>query len=98
MDPQALHSSVIYLFLAWSAVTVILLILVIVRSQWTNREGDQLFLDAAEESMASEQRAIVARIEGISRPITVLVWVSSVLLVATVCMWAWNAYVSFGKP
>jgi hypothetical protein len=98
MDPQALHSSVIYLFAAWSAVTIVLLILVIVRSQLANREGDQLFLDAAEESMASEQRAIVARIEGISRPITILIWVSGVLLVVTFGMWAWNAYVSFGKP
>lgn len=97
MDPQTVHSSVFYLLAIWGFVTSILLILVIYRSQLSNREGDQLFLDSAEESMASEQRAIVSKIEGITKPINALGWVSGVLLVATLGMWMWNAYLSFGR-
>jgi TRAP-type C4-dicarboxylate transport system permease small subunit len=95
MDPQTLHTSVFYLLAVWGGVTAILLILLIVRSQLVNREGDQLYLDAAEESMASEQRAIVSRIEGISRPIRILGWISGVLLVVTAGLWIWDGISRF---
>jgi hypothetical protein len=60
-----------------------------------NREEDQIFLDAAAQSMANEQRALVARIEGLSKPITALIVVSSVLLVAVAGLWLWQGFQNF---
>ena len=52
--------------LAWGVVTAILVCMWIYRSALENREEDQIFLDAAGDSMAQEQRLIVARIEKLS--------------------------------
>jgi hypothetical protein len=45
--------------------------------------------------MANEQRALVARIEGLSKPITALIVVSSVLLVAVAGLWLWQGFQNF---
>ena len=60
-----------------------------------NREEDQIFLDAAAQSMANEQRALVSRIERLSKPITALIVVSSVLLVTVAGLWLWQGFQSF---
>lgn len=95
MDLESLHSGLYYLLGIWGVLTGVLLILVIYRSQLSNREDDQLFLDRAEEGMAAEQRVIVARIEGLSKPIMVLGWLSGVLLAGVAGMWIWHAIRSF---
>lgn len=95
MDLESLHSYIYYLLGIWGVLTGILLILVIYRSQLSNREGDQLYLDDAEQGMAAEQRVIVARIEGLSRPIAVLSWLSGLLLLALAGVWIWHAIRSF---
>jgi hypothetical protein len=81
--------------LAWGVVTSILVCVWIYRSALENREEDQIFLDAAGDSMAREQRAIVARIEKLSRPIMALIVLSGVLFVTMAGLWAWQSIHSF---
>jgi hypothetical protein len=83
------------LLVAWGVVTAILVVVLVYRSTLETREEDQIFLDAAGESMASEQRAIVARIQKLSKPITALVVVSGLLLVATAGIWLWQVFKNF---
>jgi hypothetical protein len=83
------------LLLAWGVVTAILVCMWIYRSALENREEDQIFLDAAGDSMAREQRAIVARIEKLSVPITVLMVLSGALLVALAGLWIYKSIQSF---
>ena len=81
--------------IAWGVVTSILVCVWIYRSALENREEDQIFLDAAGDSMAREQRLIVARIEKLSRPIMALMVLSGVLLVTMAGMWIWQSVQSF---
>jgi hypothetical protein len=83
------------LFLAWGVVTAALICVLIYRSALSTREGDQIFLDASENTIADEQRAIVARLEKLSRPITALLVISGALLLAIAGFWLWQGYKSF---
>jgi hypothetical protein len=92
---EGMDSTMFVLIVAWSIVTVALIIVWIYRSTLTNREEDQIFLDAAQESMAREQRAIVARIEKLSKPIMSLVVLSSTLLLVIAGIWLWQGFKNF---
>ena len=83
------------LLLAWGVVTAALICMWIYRSALENREEDQIFLDAAGESMAREQAALVSRIEKLSRPITGLLVLSGLLLVAVGGYWVYQSIQSF---
>jgi len=83
------------LLLAWGVVTAILVFMWIYRSALENREEDQIFLDAAGDSMAREQAALVHRIERISRPITALMVLSGLLLIAVAGYWVYQSIQSF---
>jgi hypothetical protein len=83
------------LFIAWGVVTAVLICALIYRSALSTREGDQIFLDASENTIANEQRAIVARLEKLSAPITALMVASGILLVAIAGMWLYQGYKSF---
>jgi hypothetical protein len=92
---ESMDSTLYALVIAWSVVTVLLICMWIYRSTLENREEDQLFLDAAEESMAREQRAIVARIEKLGLPIKSLIFISGALLLAIAGMFLWQGYKNF---
>jgi hypothetical protein len=92
---EALQNALVPLLVSWGIVTVILICMLIYRSMLENREEDQIFLDAAAQSMANEQRALVSRIEKLSRPITALIVASAVLLVAVAGVWVWQGLRSF---
>jgi len=79
----------------WGAITVALICLVIYRSTLESREDDQIFLDAAEQTMANEQQQIIAKIGQISRPITVLMVLSGVLLLGIAGIWLWQGFSNF---
>jgi hypothetical protein len=83
------------LLIAWGVITSILICIFIYRSTLETREEDQIFLDAAGDSMAREQRAIVARIEKLSRPLVALTVLSGALLVVIAGMWLWQGFQSF---
>ncbi len=57
---EALHGALFPLLVAWGVITAILIVVLIYRSMLENREEDQIFLDAAAQSMANEQKQIVA--------------------------------------
>lgn len=88
---NALH----LLFVAWGVVTAALICVLIYRSALSTREGDQIFLDTSENTIANEQRAIVARLEKLSGPITALLVVSGALLLVIAGFWIWQGYKSF---
>jgi hypothetical protein len=83
------------LLVAWGTVTIVLLCIWIYRSTLENREEDQIFLDEAGQSMANEQRALVAKIEKLSRPITGLAVLSGTLLVVIAGYWLWQGFQNF---
>jgi hypothetical protein len=83
------------MLLAWGVVTAILVCMWIYRSALENREEDQIFLDAAGDSMARDQAALVARIEKLSRPILALMILSAVLLASMAGYWAYTSIQSF---
>jgi hypothetical protein len=92
---EHVHELLYPLLIAWGVVTGVLICLLIYRGTLETREGDQIFLDAAQESMANEQRAIVARIEALSRPIILLIVVSGALLVVVAGIWLWQGFKNF---
>jgi Tfp pilus assembly protein PilN len=83
------------LLVSWGVITALLIVVMIYRSMLTNREEDQLFLDAAGDSMAQEQRVIVSRIEKLGRPITALTVLSALLLLSAAGMWLYQGYRNF---
>jgi hypothetical protein len=90
-----MHDFLIMLMVAWGAVTAALVCLLIYRGTLEAHEDDQIFLDAAGDSMAAEQRTIVAKIDKLSRPISMLVIASVGLLVVAGAIWGWEAYQRF---
>jgi hypothetical protein len=79
----------------WGVVTAALIALLAYRGTLEIHEGDQIFLDKAGDSMASEQREIVARIEKLGKPIKLLMILSIVLLVAAAGVWLFQGFKNF---
>jgi hypothetical protein len=92
---EELHGTLLVLLIAWGVVTGVLIILLIYRGTLESREDDQIFLDAAQDTMASEQRLIVARINKVSVPIRVLIIASGVLLVICAGIWLSQVFKNF---
>jgi hypothetical protein len=70
----------LYVVIAWGIATAVFIVLFIWRSVLSSHEDDQIFLDAAEEHMAREQRELVAKINSLSRPLLGTGIVAGVLL------------------
>lgn len=87
MDSQFLSGPLLYLLIAWGIVTAVFLGLLFRRSLLSSHEDDQIFLDAAEEHMAQEQRELVAKINALSRPIMGTGILAGVLLLLIAGMW-----------
>jgi hypothetical protein len=79
--PQTLLTgTMLYMVIAWGIVTAVFIVLFIWRSVLSSHEDDQIFLDAAEEHMAKEQRELVAKINSLSRPLLGTGIIAGVLL------------------
>jgi hypothetical protein len=94
MESQ-LHGPVLYLLIAWGIATAIFLLLFIWRSVLTSHEDDQIFLDAAEEHMAREQRELVAKINTLSRPVLITGILSGALLLLAGGLWIYEGLKNF---
>jgi hypothetical protein len=90
-----LTGPMLYLTIAWGVFTAVFIGLLIWRSLLTSHEDDQIFLDAAQEHMAKEQRELVAKIGSLSRPITTSGIASGGLLLLIVGMWLYEGLKSF---
>lgn len=83
------------LLVLWGVVTAGLICVMIYKSTLETREEDQLFLDAAENHIASEQRLIVQRIEKLQRPVMGLMVTSGALLAVIAALWVYQGFSNF---
>jgi len=67
-------SPLMMLLIAWGAITVVLIVLLIYRSTLTMHEDDQLFLDDSSMHMQEEQLALQRRMSKIQPFVRVLGW------------------------
>jgi hypothetical protein len=81
---------ILYVLIAWGIVTAVFMLLLIRRSLLASHEDDQIFLDAAQEHMAREQREIVAKIDALSRPLMTSGIASGALLLVLAGLWLYN--------
>jgi hypothetical protein len=95
MESTTLTGPVLYLLIAWGIVTAIFVVLFIWRSVLSSHEDDQIFLDAAEEHMAREQRELVAKITSLSRPLLITGVLSGVLLLIAGGLWIYKGLSQF---
>jgi hypothetical protein len=94
--PESLSQGpIFYLLIAWGIITAVFLILLIWRSLLESHEDDQLFIDAAEEHMAKEQRDLVAKINTLSRPIMASGVTAGALLLVIAGLWLYTGLRNF---
>ena len=88
MELQSLLSgTMLYMVIAWGLVTAVFIVLFIWRSVLSSHEDDQIFLDAAEEHMAQEQRELIAKINKLSKPLLGTGILAGALLLVIAGMW-----------
>jgi hypothetical protein len=92
---EAIHGALLGVLVLWGAVTAVLIGLLAYRGTLEIREDDQLFLGRAGDSMANEQREIVARIEKLSKPIKLLMILSIVLLLVALGVFLFEGFKDF---
>jgi hypothetical protein len=81
---------IFYLLIAWGVVFAVFLVLLLRKSLLESREDDQLFIDAAQELMAKEQRELVSKIRALSRPIMTSGIAAGVLLLVIAGLWVYQ--------
>lgn len=95
MEHQGMTEPIFYLLIVWGVVTAIFLALLIWRSLLASHEDDQIFLDAAQDHIAREQRELVAKINTLSRPIMTSGIMAGVLLLVIAGLWLYQGLKSF---
>src|ERR1700733_4521128 len=92
---STLTGPILYLMFACGALTSVFVGLLIWRSLLCSHEDDQIFLDAAQEHMAREQRELLAKIGSLSRPIKTSGIAAGALFLVMVGMWLYEGIKSF---
>ena len=92
---EAIHGALLGILVLWGAVTAVLVGLLAYRGTLEIREDDQIFLGRAGDSMANEQREIVARIDKLSKPIKLLMILSIVLLLTALGVFLYEGFQKF---
>ena len=95
MESSTLSGPIFYMLVAWGIITAIFVVLLIWRSLLESHEDDQLFIDAAEEHMAREQRDLIARINTLSRPIMASGVAAGGLLLVIAGLWLYTGFKNF---
>ena len=83
------------LWIAWGAITAILVGLMIYRSLIGLKEDDQLFLDSAENQLEAEQQALQKRLAKLLPYIRGLAVVSAAILLVIGGIWVYRGIVGF---
>jgi len=86
---------IFYLLIVWGVVFAVFLALLLRKSLLEGREDDQLFIGAAQELMAKEQREIVSKIRALSRPIMTSGIAAGVLLLVIAGLWLYEGLKNF---
>ena len=95
MEPgQMLAGPLLYLLIAWGVVTANLQ-LIAWRSLLSSHEDDQIFIDSAQEHMAREQRELITKINGLSRPILTSGITSGLLLLLIAGIFVYHGLKNF---
>jgi hypothetical protein len=85
-----LASMLTYLLIAGGAASAVLVVLVIYGNVLDTRADEEIYLNKTEEKMmASEQPALILKMNRLSRVITVLAVTAGVLLLASAGVWVW---------
>jgi hypothetical protein len=92
---EAIHGALLGVLVLWGAVTSVLVGLLAYRGTLEIREDDQIFLDRAGDSMANEQRELVARIDKLSKPIKIFMILSIVLLLTALGVFLFEGFKTF---
>ncbi len=92
---EAIHGALLGVLVLWGAVTAVLVGLLAYRGTLEIREDDQIFLDRAGDSMANEQRELVARIDKLAKPIKLLMILSIVLLLTALGVFLFEGFKNF---
>ena len=83
-------ASLMFLLLAWGAITSVLLVLVVYRAVLASKEDDRLYLNKAESAMmGSEQLVMIGKMQRLTKPIMVLSIISGALLAGSAGLWLW---------
>jgi len=83
-------SMLTYLLMIWGSITAVLVVLVIYGNTLSIREDDEIYLNRTEERMmATEQRALIGKMNRLARAITVAAVVSGIFLLASASVWVW---------
>jgi hypothetical protein len=95
MYDSAFEGPMMYLLIVWGVITAIFLALIAWRSVLASHEDDQIFLDAAQEHMAREQRELVQKINMLSRPVLASGIASGALLLLIAGIFVYNGLKNF---
>jgi hypothetical protein len=87
---STLTPTLTYMLIAWGVITAVFVVLLVRRMLLTNHEDDQIFLDPCQDHMAKEQREIVAKINGLARPLATTGITSGALLLLIAGMWVYH--------
>ncbi len=86
---------IFYLLVVWGVVFAVFLALLLRKSLLEGREDDQLFINAAEELMAREQRELISKIRALSRPIMTSGITAGILLLVIAGLWLYEGLKNF---
>ena len=92
---ESMPGYLMYLLIAWGVIASVFVILWIWRNLLEGHEDDQIFLDAAEDHMAREQRELVAKINSLSKPLYMTGILAGALMLVIAGLWLWQGLKNF---